>query len=473
MGARVRARARHRASRHQAGQHPHRARQRARDGHRLRHRATDRQRRDEQAAHARGTVDRHGGVHEPGAGSRRAGGRTQRSVRTRRRGFFRTHRARAVRGRPRSRRSSSRGSRRPRRRSRRRGPDVPSALASAIDRCLAREPNDRFPSAEALAEALSEGRGLAGAPDIAPPVRSFLRAAEQTVWLGSLIVVFSADLRTADAPRRRPCSAPSCSASSSSRSIWCVARASCISEGFGAADVRRGFELERVAHAEEMRQLFDARRTAKWRRTRRRAWMTLAVGVVLRVAVQYAFMRLGRNAPMVPAWIVAMILLDIVNTVSFVVGVSASPRSERRAFGLAAWIWRSRFATAFFRVAALGRGRSAAQRSKDRAARRAAPRGPRAGERRGALSRSSRHAAHGGAGACRAARARGGDHARARRRGWRAATGGGARRLAGDGRRRRRARTVARASTRCATGAMRCSARCATHWRRHGRGARR
>src|SRR6185369_11058804 len=70
-------------------------------------------------------------------------------------------------------------------------PDVPSALASAIDRCLAREPNDRFPSAEALAEALSEGAGLVGAPDIAPPVRSFLRTAEQSVWLGGLIVLFT------------------------------------------------------------------------------------------------------------------------------------------------------------------------------------------------------------------------------------------------------------------------------------------
>jgi hypothetical protein len=61
-------------------------------------------------------------------------------------------------------------------------------------------------------------------------------------------------------------------------------------------------------------------------------------------------------------------VLDLVNTVSFVVGVSASPRSERRAFRLAAWIWQSRLAVAFFRVAALGRGRSAAQRSRDRAA---------------------------------------------------------------------------------------------------------
>jgi len=70
-------------------------------------------------------------------------------------------------------------------------PDVPSALASATDRCLAREPSDRFQSAEALAEALSEGVGVGGTPDIAPPVRSFLRAAEQSVLLSGLVVLFT------------------------------------------------------------------------------------------------------------------------------------------------------------------------------------------------------------------------------------------------------------------------------------------
>ena len=55
-------------------------------------------------------------------------------------------------------------------------PDVPSALAATIDRCLAREPHDRFASGEAVAEALSEGTGIAGTQEVAPPVRSFLRA---------------------------------------------------------------------------------------------------------------------------------------------------------------------------------------------------------------------------------------------------------------------------------------------------------
>jgi hypothetical protein len=209
--------------------------------------------------------------------------------------------------------------------------------------------------------------GLGGAPDVAPPVRSFLRAAEQTVWLCELIVVFTL---LYGLPTHRVL--PMISGVVFGfffLSIDLVRRArELISEGFGAEDVRRGFELERVAHAEEMRQLFDERRTAAWRRTRRRAWATLGVGVVLRIAVQLLFDRLGPDPPMKPAFFAAMILLAIVNTVSFVIGLSASPRAERRAFRFAAWIWRSRFASAFFRVAALGRDGSAVRRSRDRAA---------------------------------------------------------------------------------------------------------
>ena len=45
--------------------------------------------------------------------------------------------------------------------------EVPRPLAAAIDRCLAREPSERFPSGEALADALDGG----GAPPIPPVLR--------------------------------------------------------------------------------------------------------------------------------------------------------------------------------------------------------------------------------------------------------------------------------------------------------------
>jgi serine/threonine-protein kinase len=61
-------------------------------------------------------------------------------------------------------------------------PDLPEALASAIDRCVAKEPSARFPTAESLVEAIDEAR--LAAPEIPLPIR--LLAQE----LGTLGLVF-------------------------------------------------------------------------------------------------------------------------------------------------------------------------------------------------------------------------------------------------------------------------------------------
>ncbi|MDQ6635407.1 MAG: serine/threonine protein kinase, partial [Gemmatimonadota bacterium] len=152
--------------------------------------------------------------------------------------------------------------------------DVPDALASAIDRCLAREPHERFPTAESLAEALSEATGVADTLNIALPVRSFLQAAEQTVWLVALVVVFTVIYGLPSTRRPLPLIA-GIVFGVAVLSIDLVRRARELqAEGFQAADVRRGFEIARQTHAEELRQLFDARRTAARRLTRRRAWTT-------------------------------------------------------------------------------------------------------------------------------------------------------------------------------------------------------
>ena len=128
-----------------------------------------------------------------------------------------------------------------------------------------------------------------------------------------------------------------------------------LGEGFDASDVRRGFRTEKQAHAEEMRRLFDARRTAARRRLGRRAWAVFAVGVVVRVALQIALSNMPRSNW---RWLIPlMIATDISNTVSLVIGLNASPRAERRMFRLAAWMWQSRFARGFFWLAGIGRAR--------------------------------------------------------------------------------------------------------------------
>ena len=234
-------------------------------------------------------------------------------------------------------------------------PDVPSALAATIDRCLAREPHDRFASGEAVAEALSEGTGIAGTQEVAPPVRSFLRAAEQTLWLASLIVVFTIVYGLPTGRRFAPMLV-GIALGIVIVSIDLFRRArELLGEGFDASDVRRGFRTEKQAHVEEMRRLFDARRTDARRRLGRRAWIVFAVGVVARVALQFAFRYTDRAY-----WrwlILLMIAADISNTVSLVTGLNASPRAERRMFRLAAWMWQSRFARGFFWLAGIGRAR--------------------------------------------------------------------------------------------------------------------
>jgi serine/threonine-protein kinase len=235
-------------------------------------------------------------------------------------------------------------------------PDVPTALAATIDRCLAREPHDRFASGEAVAEALSEGTGVAGTQEVAPPVRSFLRNAEQTLWLASLVVVFTLIYGLPTTRRVIPLLI-GIAFGISVVSIDLFRRArELLGEGFDAGDVRRGFAIEKQAHAEEMRRLYDARRTAARRRLGRRALAVFAVGVVLRIVIQIAFRHWVAHEQR--GWLIwLMIATDLSNTISLVIVLNASPRAERRMFWLAARMWQSRFARGFFWLAGIGRHR--------------------------------------------------------------------------------------------------------------------
>jgi hypothetical protein len=194
-------------------------------------------------------------------------------------------------------------------------------------------------------------------------VRSFLRAAEQSVWLVTLVIVFTL-IYGLPGTRNIFALAAGIVFGVAILSIDLVRRARELQgEGFGAEDVRRGFEVERKTHAEELRQLFDARRMAARRRTRRRAWTTLAIGVVLRVAAQFLFFPRAQQAPPAPWQILVLVILDLTNTVSLVIALNTSPRTERRGFRIAAWVWQSRFAVGFFWLSTLGRGQSSARRS--------------------------------------------------------------------------------------------------------------
>jgi serine/threonine-protein kinase len=65
-------------------------------------------------------------------------------------------------------------------------PDLPPALAAAIDRCLKKDPAARFPNAEALVEALDAAQLVA--PDVPLPIRLFAQEAGTL----SMVLVFGA-----------------------------------------------------------------------------------------------------------------------------------------------------------------------------------------------------------------------------------------------------------------------------------------
>ena len=68
-------------------------------------------------------------------------------------------------------------------------PDLPAALAEAIDRCVAKEPADRFPTAEALVEAIEAAQ--LSEPDIPVPVRLFAGDVGTLSLVTAGIILFS------------------------------------------------------------------------------------------------------------------------------------------------------------------------------------------------------------------------------------------------------------------------------------------
>ena len=68
-------------------------------------------------------------------------------------------------------------------------PDLPAALSKAIDRCLAKAPEDRFPTGEALAEAVDAVR--ASRPEVAAPIRLFHYRAASYIRSALLLALLS------------------------------------------------------------------------------------------------------------------------------------------------------------------------------------------------------------------------------------------------------------------------------------------
>ncbi len=75
-------------------------------------------------------------------------------------------------------------------------PDVPKRLADAIDKCLLKNADDRWPSAEGFVSAIQTVQGST-AVEIAPPVRNFQRMAEMSLMQIFVLTTVLPILRTA------------------------------------------------------------------------------------------------------------------------------------------------------------------------------------------------------------------------------------------------------------------------------------
>jgi eukaryotic-like serine/threonine-protein kinase len=236
--------------------------------------------------------------------------------------------------------------------------DVPPRLARAVDRCLAKRPEERFQSAEALADALADVQPRAD--DVAPEVRAFRRAAEQTgimLWgLGILLLTLLPSLTRAQLPALL-----GALFGMSIGVIELLRRArEVLRDGFAAADVRAAFEAAHEARVRDYTAI-HARSARRLARARRLYFTIAAAGVV----VAGASMAVGTNVPRGTTLRTAARYTFLGATglaAAFAAfAMNSTPKAQRRSAGFLSHPWRGRFTDWFFGVAGLALAREARQ----------------------------------------------------------------------------------------------------------------
>ena len=123
-------------------------------------------------------------------------------------------------------------------------PDVPVAIASIVDRCLAKSPNDRFPSSGAMAEALDRVREDAAAADRARranPATLVSETQAQSVWRRAAeLQAFTSASPAPELPSRPP--RPAAALSESSAYQLADVRASAVDAGIPEQYVNQALE---------------------------------------------------------------------------------------------------------------------------------------------------------------------------------------------------------------------------------------
>jgi serine/threonine-protein kinase len=231
-------------------------------------------------------------------------------------------------------------------------PDLPAPLSGAIDRCLAKSPDERFPTGEALVEALEQVRGRQ--VDVHPAIRVWTVRADQFFRNGLILalvmpqfirfgaksaqLIFGTVIFVVVVP-----------------ALWSqipLGMRDLARQGFTCGDLRNGVL---AIDAERQAVLAAMHADPRYARRRRRRWLILLVGFAASILTMViAFAGRVEKAPgsytvSTPA-LVALFLglcLFMICVVFSAATLAASGRFDRRLHGL----WTGRVGRLLFRLA--------------------------------------------------------------------------------------------------------------------------
>jgi serine/threonine-protein kinase len=236
-------------------------------------------------------------------------------------------------------------------------PDLPTALAAAIDRCVAKLPDERFATAEALVEVIDDAR--LSEPEIPLPVRLF---AQELGTLG-LVLVFLTILTPflvkgmstgGDLDALIPVIMLLAVGLTRVLQSFTAARRLAV-QGFGPAEVRKGMHAvldERESLRQQLRADADTRR--RRRNTVAIAWLQMALAVALvwatrarRVEVAPHRFAVGMSGVVMGTSAIVLFFVSFVLLMRSPLRASIGERAFR-------WVWLGPFGRAFMSFSARG-----------------------------------------------------------------------------------------------------------------------
>lgn len=226
---------------------------------------------------------------------------------------------------------------------------IPPRLAAIVDRCLAKEPAERFASGEALVGALQAAQ--VPAAEVAPEVRSFQRAAELTtvqVMTLALVLLTLAELRFPSGGKVLIILALFVTVAATQ--LATRARV-LLQRGFGYEDVRAVFEAEPRERGATESDAAVAPGSTGGRRIRR---AILGLGIACIVAgLAIGIPSTHGSAQNHAGWILLYVGVGIVG-VSIASSAVQRPEFAQRSQRLIGYLWTGPFGRALFSIAGTG-----------------------------------------------------------------------------------------------------------------------